>query len=685
MAPPPRGGELGRCSGHVAAAAGRSAAPTTRLLWPGWFPRIPLLHIVGPNMDTQPYGMGFSWSNTGLVRFVNGSTDPPRQMEYIVPQVILTVSGPSPRRPPSEVRGLMAEQPVNPRAGQTRTAWVRYGACDSQHSTHCSDLGAKTTRNPSCTWATPHPRRSRRRGPRFTARRWTGQNPARWRRRRRHAQSGCRNRSGSAGTDGPVGRSSKEEKARSMPVFGISYSFLPPSTVAGQYEIKGCIAHGRLADIWHWTATSTIVRWCSKASSEFRRCRGASWRWPSGDSSPRWSIPRSCRSSDTDQHGEPVGYIVMEYVGGQSLKKRKGDRLLAVAEAIAYVLEILGLELSALDRSGLQRSREPENLMLTEEQLKLIDLGAVSRINSFGYLYGTPGYQAPMWTRTEWPATYTVSRSLPDIEVARPRWPLRRRPPGGRSGARRVRLVRPIVAPCNRSGPAPAVRQRRGDVRSALGVLREVVAQDTGATPSLSTIFSRSRATFGEALLVAHATCIWTAMCTRTCQGDCHRAPSAAGRPHRRRCGSAGEPGVHSRCRRCSLRIPARRHRFRPIGFRRAGGCSCSKLAMSPRPPASSTIWPSGSVGAGGWCGIAPSQNCSPATTFREQAREDVDTFPGELAPKITATAEFAGGSDKLTRWRTDDGGCLPSGSASKVAGRYAHSESVVKVFRRRD
>jgi serine/threonine-protein kinase PknG len=53
--------------------------------------------------------------------------------------------------------------------------------------------------------------------------------------------------------------------------------------------------------------------------------------------------------------------------------------------------------------------------MVTEEQLKLIDLGAVSRVNSFGYLYGTPGYQAPEIVRTG-PTVqtdiYTVGRTL---------------------------------------------------------------------------------------------------------------------------------------------------------------------------------------------------------------------------------------------------------------------------------
>ena len=118
----------------------------------------------------------------------------------------------------------------------------------------------------------------------------------------------------------------------------------------------------------------------------------------------------------TDRHGDPVGYIVMEYIGGQSLKQGlKKDERLPVAEAIAYLLEILPA-LSYLHSIGLvYNDLKPENIMLTEEQLKLIDLGAVSRVNSFGYLYGTPGYQAPEIVRTgPTIATdiYTVGRTL---------------------------------------------------------------------------------------------------------------------------------------------------------------------------------------------------------------------------------------------------------------------------------
>ncbi len=35
----------------------------------------PYLHIVGPNMASQPYGVGINLNNTGLVRFVNGTLE----------------------------------------------------------------------------------------------------------------------------------------------------------------------------------------------------------------------------------------------------------------------------------------------------------------------------------------------------------------------------------------------------------------------------------------------------------------------------------------------------------------------------------------------------------------------------------------------------------------------------------
>ena len=63
-----------------------------------------------------------------------------------------------------------------------------------------------------------------------------------------------------------------------------------------------------------------------------------------------------------DKHGNPVGYIVMEYVGGTSLKQAKGDKL-PVAEAIGFTLEILPA-LGYLHSIGLvYNDLEPENIM----------------------------------------------------------------------------------------------------------------------------------------------------------------------------------------------------------------------------------------------------------------------------------------------------------------------------------
>jgi serine/threonine-protein kinase PknG len=210
-----------------------------------------------------------------------------------------------------------------------------------------------------------------------------------------------------------------------------------------------------------------------------------------------------------DQHGNPVGYIVMEYVGGKSLKQARGDKL-PVAEGIGYMLEILPA-LGYLHSIGLAyNDLKPENIMITEDQLKLIDLGAVSRLNSFGYLYGTPGYQAAEIVRTgPTVATdiYSVGRTLAALTLN-----LR---------TRKGRYVAglpeddPVLTDYDSFGRLlrraidPDPRRRFGSAEEMtsqlLGVLREAVARDSGMPrPGLSTVFSPSRSTFGVDLLVAH-------------------------------------------------------------------------------------------------------------------------------------------------------------------------------------
>ncbi|MDP7704183.1 MULTISPECIES: serine/threonine-protein kinase PknG [unclassified Mycobacterium] len=319
----------------------------------------------------------------------------------------------------------------------------------------------------------------------------------------------------------PVGRSGSEGKGTSegwCPYCGSPYSFLPQlnpgDIIAGQYEVKGCIAHGGLG--WVYLALDHNVNdrpvvlkgLVHSGDAEAQAIAMAERQFLAEVVHP--SIVQIFNFVEhSDKHGDPVGYIVMEYIGGQSLKRGRGENL-PVAEAIAYILEILPA-LSYLHSIGLvYNDLKPENIMLTEEQLKLIDLGAVSRINSFGYLYGTPGYQAPEIVRTgPTVATdiYTVGRTLAALTMS-----LRTRNGRYVDGLPEddpvlaqydsfARLLRRAIDPDPRRRFTSA-EEMSGQL---MGVLREVVAQDTGIPrPGLSTIFSPSRSTFGVDLLVAH-------------------------------------------------------------------------------------------------------------------------------------------------------------------------------------
>jgi serine/threonine-protein kinase PknG len=322
----------------------------------------------------------------------------------------------------------------------------------------------------------------------------------------------------------PVGRSSKDGKGTSegwCPSCGSPYSFLPQlnpgDTVAGQYEVKGCIAHGGLG--WVYLAVDHNVNdrpvvlkgLVHSGDAEAQAIAMAERQFLAEVVHPQ-IVQIFNFVEHTDRHGDPVGYIVMEYIGGQSLKSLEGGKAekLPVADAIAYLLEILPA-LSYLHSIGLvYNDLKPENIMLTEEQLKLIDLGAVSRINSFGYLYGTPGFQAPEIVRTgPTVATdiYTVGRTLAALTLN-----LRTRNGRYVDG---LPEDDPVLAAYDSFGrllrraidPDPRRRFVSADEMSGqlMGVLREVVSQDTGEPRSgLSTIFSPSRSTFGVDLLVAH-------------------------------------------------------------------------------------------------------------------------------------------------------------------------------------
>jgi serine/threonine-protein kinase PknG len=195
--------------------------------------------------------------------------------------------------------------------------------------------------------------------------------------------------------------------------------------VAGQYEIVGPLAHGGLG--WIYLARDNAV-------------------------SNRWVVLKGLlNSQDPDavaaavaerqflarmDHGNIVriynfvthagaGYIVMEYVGGESLnsilKARRaanGNRPdpLPVAQAIAYILATLPA-ISYLHKLGLvYNDLKPANIMAVGEDVKLIDLGAVMRVDdAAAAIFGTDGFQAPEVAEMGVSVSsdlYTVGRTL---------------------------------------------------------------------------------------------------------------------------------------------------------------------------------------------------------------------------------------------------------------------------------
>ncbi len=323
--------------------------------------------------------------------------------------------------------------------------------------------------------------------------------------------------------DRPVGRSRGDQPGRSEGFCGhcrTRFSFTPKlvrgDVVGGQYEVLGPLAHGGLG--WIYLALDHKVNGrpvvlkglLNTGDADAMRAAVAERRFLAQVDHP--NIVRIYNfAEDIGPDGEPVGYIVMEYVGGTSLKqilrrRRDADGVwLPPAQAIAYILEALPA-LGYLHSRGLAYCDfKPDNVMQTEEQLKLIDLGAVIAMNDeHSAIYGTPGYQAPEVAETGPTVAseiYTVGRTLAVLLLKVPQEHGRLGPlPGPESEpvlARHPSLYRFLV----RATHLDPMERFSGTDEMAdqlTGVLREVLAAEDGLPrPGLSTRFGPPRGVFG--------------------------------------------------------------------------------------------------------------------------------------------------------------------------------------------
>ncbi|MEV0501500.1 tetratricopeptide repeat protein, partial [Streptomyces spectabilis] len=317
----------------------------------------------------------------------------------------------------------------------------------------------------------------------------------------------------------PVGRARGDRAGRTegfCTKCGHPYSFVPKlnpgDVVHGQYEVVGCLAHGGLG--WVYLAVDRAV------SDRWVVLKGL---LDTGDQDAMAAAIAERRFLAEIEHANIVriynfvehldqrtgsmdGYIVMEYVGGKSLKEIANGRRtvggkrdpLPVEQACAYGIEALEALGHLHSRNLLYCDFKVDNAIQTEDQLKLIDMGAVRRMDDDeSAIYGTVGYQAPEVAEVG-PSVasdlYTVARtlavltfdfqgytsvfvdSLPDpdhIEVFR----------------RYESFYRLLV---RATDPDPARRFASAQEMSEqlTGVLREVVALQSGRPrPALSTLF----------------------------------------------------------------------------------------------------------------------------------------------------------------------------------------------------
>ncbi|TDC87922.1 serine/threonine-protein kinase [Actinomadura sp. 7K507] len=208
----------------------------------------------------------------------------------------------------------------------------------------------------------------------------------------------------------PVGRGRGDRPGRTegfCPKCGTRFSFTPKlgtgDLVSGQYEVLGCLAHGGLGWIYLARDKNVNDRWVvlkgllDSGDTDAMEAAAAERAYLS-----EVEHPNIVKIYNFVQH-DGDGYIVMEYVGGQSLKdvllqqpQPRGEKHLPLAQAIAYGLEVLRA-FEYLHAQGLVYCDfKPDNVIQSEEQLRLIDLGGVRRLDDpYGAIYGTVGYQAP--------------------------------------------------------------------------------------------------------------------------------------------------------------------------------------------------------------------------------------------------------------------------------------------------
>ncbi|MER7767869.1 tetratricopeptide repeat protein [Kitasatospora sp. NPDC096140] len=318
--------------------------------------------------------------------------------------------------------------------------------------------------------------------------------------------------------EAPVGREKNGRPGRPegfCTKCGTPYSFTPKlrrgDLVGGQYEVVGCLAHGGLG--WIYLAIDRRVndKWVvlkgllNTGDEDALAAAVAERRFLAEVDHPNIVRIINFAEHPDPRSGSTDGYIVMEYVGGKSLKDIANERRtpdnrrepLPVEVAIAYALEALPALGYLHSRGLIYCDFKIDNVIQSGDALKIIDMGAVCRLDHDGPIYGTVGYQAPeIATHGPSPASdlYTVARTLAVLTFDFQGYSTTFRdslpgPEDVEAFARYESYYRLLV---RATDPDPARRFASAEEMAdqLTGVLREILAlQNDRPYPALSTLF----------------------------------------------------------------------------------------------------------------------------------------------------------------------------------------------------
>nr|WP_245982081.1 serine/threonine-protein kinase [Streptomyces reniochalinae] len=317
----------------------------------------------------------------------------------------------------------------------------------------------------------------------------------------------------------PVGRSRGARSGRTegfCTQCGHPYSFVPKlgpgDIVHGQYEVAGCLAHGGLG--WVYLAVDRAVsdRWVVlkgllDTGDEDAMAAAIAERRFLAEIEHSGIVRIYNFVEHLDQRtGSLDGYIVMEYVGGSSLKQIANERRapdgrrdpLPVEVACAYGIEALEALGHLHSRNLLYCDFKVDNAIQQGDQLKLIDMGAVRRMDDEdSAIYGTVGYQAPE-VAEEGPSVasdlYTVARTLAvltfDFQGYTNVYVDSLPEPGNIEVFHRYESFYRFLVRATDPDPQRRFASAEEMSEQLFGVLREVVAVQSGRPrPALSTLF----------------------------------------------------------------------------------------------------------------------------------------------------------------------------------------------------